>query len=91
MPGAAPAPYTARSIALDTHMPDIEDAATPAFARSPCIDVCRMHRTLDVCIGCFRTLEEISAWSSMSVEEKQAVLAELPARRSLVPPPRTGR
>lgn len=68
-------------------MPDLEDQNTPPSARSPCIDVCRMDRLGNVCIGCFRTLKEISAWSSMSVDEKHAVLAELPARRTLVPAP----
>lgn len=65
-------------------MPDMEDDSTPLSARSPCIDVCRMDPVRDVCIGCFRSLQEISAWSSMSVEQKHAVLAELPARRVLL-------
>jgi predicted Fe-S protein YdhL (DUF1289 family) len=34
-----------------------------------------------LCEGCFRTLEEIAAWSSMSDEERRAVLARLPARK----------
>jgi predicted Fe-S protein YdhL (DUF1289 family) len=34
------------------------------------------------CEGCFRTLDEIASWSSMSPEEKRAVLSRLPARRT---------
>jgi predicted Fe-S protein YdhL (DUF1289 family) len=35
-----------------------------------------------LCEGCLRTLDEIAAWSAMSVEEKRAVLAQLPKRGS---------
>jgi len=48
---------------------------------SPCIDVCRMDPARGLCEGCFRTLEEIAAWSSMSGEEKRQVLARIPARK----------
>jgi len=34
-----------------------------------------------VCIGCCRTLDEIARWGTMSSEEQQHVLAELPERR----------
>ena len=47
---------------------------------SPCINICRMNPATGLCEGCFRTLDEIAAWSMMSAEEKRAVLAQLPAR-----------
>jgi predicted Fe-S protein YdhL (DUF1289 family) len=47
---------------------------------SPCIDVCKMNPQSGLCEGCFRTLDEIAAWSAMSAGEKRAVLARLPAR-----------
>jgi predicted Fe-S protein YdhL (DUF1289 family) len=34
------------------------------------------------CEGCFRTLDEIAAWSSMSDRDKRAVWKLLPARRA---------
>ena len=34
------------------------------------------------CLGCQRTLAEISTWGSMSDDEQAAVLAQLPARRA---------
>ena len=49
---------------------------------SPCTDVCRMSPGTGLCEGCLRTLDEIAAWSAMSVEEKRAVLAQLPKRGS---------
>ena len=42
---------------------------------SPCISVCRYDD--EVCVGCGRTVEEISAWFNMSDDEKQAVLNRL--------------
>jgi predicted Fe-S protein YdhL (DUF1289 family) len=48
---------------------------------SPCNNVCKMNRDTALCEGCYRTLDEIAAWSGMSLEEKRAVLARLPARR----------
>jgi hypothetical protein len=33
-----------------------------------------------VCLGCARTLEEIARWGSMSDEERERVMAELPQR-----------
>jgi predicted Fe-S protein YdhL (DUF1289 family) len=49
---------------------------------SPCNNVCRMNPGTGLCEGCFRTLDEIAAWSAMSSPEKLAVLAQLAARRT---------
>ena len=48
---------------------------------SPCNNVCKMNLQTGLCEGCYRTLDEIAAWSGMSAEEKLAVLDRLPARR----------
>jgi predicted Fe-S protein YdhL (DUF1289 family) len=37
-----------------------------------------------LCAGCFRTLDEIAAWSRLSDDERRAVLAALPSRRDLI-------
>jgi len=39
---------------------------------SPCINVCKLNHH-DICVGCFRTLEEIGKWSKSSDEEKIAI------------------
>jgi len=49
---------------------------------SPCSNVCRMNPQTQLCEGCFRTLDEIAAWSALSDVEKSAVLAQLPSRRT---------
>lgn len=43
------------------------------FVPSPCISVCRMDAATGLCEGCFRTLDEIAAWSRATEEEKRAV------------------
>ncbi|MBA4110453.1 MAG: hypothetical protein C0487_12765 [Leptothrix sp. (in: Bacteria)] len=35
-----------------------------------------------VCAGCGRTLDEIARWSSMSADEKRAVLSRLAAQKT---------
>lgn len=40
---------------------------------SPCISVCRISADSGLCEGCFRTLGEISAWSSSPVGDKLAL------------------
>ena len=37
---------------------------------SPCISVCQMHPRTGFCIGCFRTMDEISDWSVASESQK---------------------
>ena len=40
---------------------------------SPCMSVCRMNAASGLCEGCFRTLDEIAAWSGMDESGKRAV------------------
>ena len=49
--------------------------------RSPCIKLCVLHPTERICLGCYRTVEEIARWSRMSDAEREAVMAELPGRK----------
>lgn len=58
---------------------------------SPCIKICVMHQEERICIGCYRTGEEIARWSRMSPDERRAVMAELPARAPRLQKRRGGR
>ena len=57
---------------------------------SPCVRVCVVDRASGHCLGCYRTVEEIAAWGSMTPEARRAVMAELPGRAHLVRPVRRG-
>ena len=62
-----------------------------AEIESPCIKICVIEPNSRLCTGCLRSIDEISAWSRMSAEERQAVMAELPDRASKITKRRGGR
>ncbi len=47
---------------------------------SPCIGICQMDDASGYCIGCGRTIEEISGWSTSTPAQQQETLDQLPAR-----------
>ncbi|MBI1263574.1 MAG: DUF1289 domain-containing protein [Alphaproteobacteria bacterium] len=49
---------------------------------TPCIKVCLVDPAQNICVGCFRTLEELGRWTRMSPEEREAVRPVLGARRA---------
>ena len=57
---------------------------------SPCVKVCLVHPATGLCVGCYRTIEEIAAWATMTPEARRAVMAELPSRAERAKPPRRG-
>lgn len=59
-------------------MVDAPLTATPV--PSPCIDVCRLDAQ-GLCVGCRRTLREISEWPNASDERRREILRALKERR----------
>jgi predicted Fe-S protein YdhL (DUF1289 family) len=53
---------------------------------SPCVNICRMDPASGLCEGCFRTLEEIAAWSAATNVQKRLILAAIAQRRAFPPP-----
>lgn len=51
-------------------IPDIE---------SPCIGTCTIGSE-GLCIGCFRSADEIAAWLSYTAEQRRAIMHALPTR-----------
>jgi predicted Fe-S protein YdhL (DUF1289 family) len=49
---------------------------------SPCINDCIIDSASDLCLGCYRTLDEIAEWGSMPAEERRAVLDAARRRRT---------
>lgn len=62
-----------------------------AEIESPCIKICVIEPNSRLCTGCLRSIDEISAWSRMSAEERKAVMVELPDRASKITKRRGGR
>ena len=48
--------------------------------QSPCISVCALDEN-DVCMGCYRSAEEITDWFMASDEEKYRILERVRVRR----------
>ncbi len=46
---------------------------------SPCINICKLDEN-KICIGCYRTLDEIANWTKYTDEQKQAVITQLQSR-----------
>ena len=49
---------------------------------SPCINFCKIDEH-EICLGCFRSLEEIGKWSTSSYAEKIAINESAALRKSL--------
>lgn len=49
--------------------------------KSPCRNICK-YNSHRICVGCFRTLEEIVRWPSYSNDEKRNILEQVAVRRA---------
>jgi predicted Fe-S protein YdhL (DUF1289 family) len=47
---------------------------------SPCISVCQMNPGTELCVGCWRTLDEIAGWSRASDANKHTIWARIAQR-----------
>jgi predicted Fe-S protein YdhL (DUF1289 family) len=64
----------------------MSDARPPAPIKTPCIKVCVIDGESSLCLGCYRRLAEVAGWAQLSDIEREAIMAELPSRRSLIRP-----
>lgn len=58
---------------------------------SPCVKICVVHPEARLCVGCYRSIDEIARWSRMTPEARRAVMAELPGRAPQLQRRRGGR
>lgn len=47
---------------------------------SPCVGVCTMSETTGLCLGCYRTIEEIRGWWDMTPHDQKKLIKELESR-----------
>jgi len=52
---------------------------------SPCVNICTLDASSGLCLGCGRTIDEITRWTAMSPTERVRVISELPARLTARP------
>jgi hypothetical protein len=58
----------------------------PPPIKTPCVKVCVVDGESGLCLGCYRKLNEVAAWTRFTDAEREAILAELPGRRSQIRP-----
>ncbi len=58
---------------------------------SPCVKLCAIHPSANICTGCYRTVDEITQWSSLSDDKRAELMQELPDREGLLKKRRGGR
>ena len=51
--------------------------------KSPCISICELDAKTDLCIGCYRTSQEITKWSNMNESEKNKILKLVKERKNV--------
>ena len=56
------------------------------MVQSPCINICKMDTANGLCTGCWRTLDEIAAWSRLDDTARSAILTAVQQRRQNQPP-----
>lgn len=62
--------------------PQVPQTPPASPVPSPCTNICRMNPATGWCEGCWRTLDEIAAWSTLSEAAKRDVWQALDARRA---------
>jgi uncharacterized protein len=48
---------------------------------SPCVKVCVMDPGRGICVGCYRTLDEIAHWGEFTPAQRHLVWARIAERR----------
>jgi uncharacterized protein len=66
--------------------PGISEAMDRPAIASPCVNVCIVDGESGLCLGCYRTLAEVAAWTGFSDAEREAIMAGLAGRRSRIRP-----
>ena len=50
------------------------------MVKSPCIAVCKIDYESGYCIGCNRTIEEITNWGSFNDSQKKKILTKVKSK-----------
>lgn len=56
-----------------------EPASPIPLIQSPCIGTCTVGPD-GLCVGCFRSVDEIAGWLSFSADQRQSIMKALPDR-----------
>ena len=57
---------------------------------SPCVKVCIIDNEERICVGCFRTISEITNWSKYTSQQRNIITEDLKIRSKKLAPKRRG-
>jgi len=49
---------------------------------TPCIKICKLDPITRWCIGCARTVDEITQWKQLTDLQRKDIMQQLPSRRN---------
>ena len=78
------------SVTSVTPAPRREPGAAPRSIATPCVKVCIVDGASSLCLGCYRTLEEIGGWAGLTDDQRAAIMGDLPGRRVRIDPAKLG-
>ena len=78
------------SVTSATPVPARTPGSAPRSIATPCVKVCIVDGASSLCLGCYRTLEEIGGWAVLTDDQRAEIMAYLPARRALIEPAKLG-
>ena len=58
----------------------IDFSAETLVLPSPCIGICRIDARTDYCVGCLRTIDQITTWGGASEDDKRIIWQTLAQR-----------
>ena len=58
----------------------MSNAETTSDPGSPCIRLCQLDEASGMCLGCKRTMKEITQWASYDDKHKRKILRDLRKR-----------
>ena len=61
---------------------DMSVVEDPNEVASPCVSICALNEN-DVCVGCYRTSDELTRWWGMNNTEKLATVERAKERENL--------
>lgn len=78
--------YTNAPLAARTKVVNASGAFAAGYADvvpSPCVSICKMNADRSLCLGCYRSIDEIRAWSKGDNAMRLAIWQQLLARAGL--------
>ncbi|MEL7047525.1 MAG: DUF1289 domain-containing protein, partial [Pseudomonadota bacterium] len=66
----------------NSHYNDTFGDTTLDQIETPCIGTCKIDQATRLCLGCFRSIDEITAWTALSPSERANIMTALPGRQN---------